>query len=79
MQAPAFQAQDAVARVGQTQSAVRLLIARQSRRSRFHLHVDPRLHPAAARSMLAAIIHLERGGDVEAGGPPGPETVYRLA
>jgi glyoxylase-like metal-dependent hydrolase (beta-lactamase superfamily II) len=41
--------------------------------------VDERLWPAAARSMLAAIIHLERGGDVEAGGPPGPETVYRLS
>jgi glyoxylase-like metal-dependent hydrolase (beta-lactamase superfamily II) len=41
--------------------------------------VDERLWPAAARSMLAAIIHLERGGDVEAGGPPGPDTVYRLA
>jgi glyoxylase-like metal-dependent hydrolase (beta-lactamase superfamily II) len=41
--------------------------------------VDQRLWPAAARSMLAAIIHLERGGDVEAGGPPGPDTVYRLA
>ena len=41
--------------------------------------VDERLWPAAARSMLAAIIHLERGGDVEAGGTPGPHTVYRLA
>ncbi len=41
--------------------------------------VDPRLHPAAARSMLAAIIHMERGGEIEAGGPPGPDTVYRLA
>jgi glyoxylase-like metal-dependent hydrolase (beta-lactamase superfamily II) len=41
--------------------------------------VDERLWPAAARSMLAAIIHLERGGDIEAGGPPGPDTVYRLA
>jgi glyoxylase-like metal-dependent hydrolase (beta-lactamase superfamily II) len=41
--------------------------------------VDERLWPAAARSMLAAIIHLERGGDVEAGGPPGPETIYRLS
>jgi glyoxylase-like metal-dependent hydrolase (beta-lactamase superfamily II) len=41
--------------------------------------VDERLWPAAARSMLAAMIHLERGGDVEAGGPPGPDTVYRLA
>jgi glyoxylase-like metal-dependent hydrolase (beta-lactamase superfamily II) len=41
--------------------------------------VDEHLWPAAARSMLAAIIHLERGGDIEAGGPPGPDTVYRLA
>ncbi len=41
--------------------------------------VDARLHPAAARSMLAAIIHMERGGEIEAGGPPGPDTVYRLA
>ncbi len=41
--------------------------------------VDARLHPAAARSMLAAIIHLERGGDIEADGPPGPNTHYRLA
>jgi hypothetical protein len=29
--------------------------------------------------MLAAIIHLERGGDVETDGPPGPDTVYRLS
>jgi glyoxylase-like metal-dependent hydrolase (beta-lactamase superfamily II) len=41
--------------------------------------VDARLHPAAARSMLAAIIHMERGGEIEASGPPGPDTVYRLA
>jgi glyoxylase-like metal-dependent hydrolase (beta-lactamase superfamily II) len=41
--------------------------------------VDPRLHPAAARSMLAGIIHLERGGEIEASGPPGPDTIYRLA
>jgi len=41
--------------------------------------VDPRLHPAAARSMLAAIIHLEHAGDVEADGPPGPDTIYRRA
>jgi glyoxylase-like metal-dependent hydrolase (beta-lactamase superfamily II) len=46
---------------------------------RLYRDVDPRLHPAAARSMLAAIIHLERGGDVEAGGPPGPDTIYRLS
>ena len=41
--------------------------------------VDARLHPAAARSMLAAMIHMERGGDIEADGPPGPDTRYRLA
>jgi glyoxylase-like metal-dependent hydrolase (beta-lactamase superfamily II) len=46
---------------------------------RLYADVDPRLHPAAARSMLDAIIHLERGGDIEAGGPPGPDTIYRLA
>ncbi len=41
--------------------------------------VDARLHPAAARSMLAAIIHMERNGEIEANGPPGPDTMYRLA
>jgi len=41
--------------------------------------VDARLHPAAARSMLAAIIHMERNGEIEANGPPGPDTTYRLA
>jgi len=46
---------------------------------KLYADVDVRLHPAAARSMLAGIIHLERGGDIEAGGPPGPDTVYRLA
>ena len=46
---------------------------------RLYRDVDERLWPAAARSMLAAIIHMERGGDIEAGGPPGPDTVYRLA
>ncbi|WP_394762397.1 MBL fold metallo-hydrolase [Phenylobacterium sp.] len=46
---------------------------------KLYADVDARLHPAAARSMLAAIIHLERGGGLEAAGPPGPDTVYRLA
>jgi glyoxylase-like metal-dependent hydrolase (beta-lactamase superfamily II) len=46
---------------------------------RLYRDVDESLWPAAARSMLAAIIHLERGGDIEAGGPPGPDTIYRLA
>ncbi len=46
---------------------------------KLYADVDSRLWPAAARSMLAAIIHLERSGDVETNGPPGPDTVYRLA
>lgn len=46
---------------------------------RLYADVDARLHPAAARSMLAAIIHMERGGEIEAGGPPGIGTTYRLA
>jgi glyoxylase-like metal-dependent hydrolase (beta-lactamase superfamily II) len=46
---------------------------------RLYADVDSRLWPAAARSMLAAIIHLEHNGEVETNGPPGPDTVYRLA
>lgn len=46
---------------------------------RLYADVDARLWPAAARSMLAAIIHLERNGEVETDGPPGPDTIYRLA
>ena len=46
---------------------------------RLYADVDSRLWPAAARSMLAAIIHLERNGEIETNGPPGPDTVYRLA
>ncbi|HEY0647912.1 hypothetical protein [Phenylobacterium sp.] len=41
--------------------------------------VDSRLHPAAARSMLAAMIHLVRKGQLAADGEPGPEATYRLA
>jgi glyoxylase-like metal-dependent hydrolase (beta-lactamase superfamily II) len=46
---------------------------------RLYADVDARLWPAAARSMLAAIIHLERNGEIETNGPPGPDTIYRLA
>ena len=47
---------------------------------RLYADVDARLHPAAARSMLAAIIHLTRQGRIVADGPPGgAETAYRLA
>jgi glyoxylase-like metal-dependent hydrolase (beta-lactamase superfamily II) len=40
---------------------------------------DPRLHPAAARSMLAHMIDLARRGRVRADGEPGPDSEYRLA
>ncbi len=40
--------------------------------------VDPRLHPAAAHSVLAHIIHLERQGAITSDGPVGPEAAYRL-
>lgn len=43
---------------------------------RLYADVDPKLWPAASRSMLAAIIHLEREGKVRSEGPDG---VYRLA
>jgi glyoxylase-like metal-dependent hydrolase (beta-lactamase superfamily II) len=41
--------------------------------------VDARLHPAAAHSVLAHMIHLTRQGAVAADGEPGPDSVYRLA
>lgn len=46
---------------------------------RLYADVDPRLHPAAARSMLAAMIHLAREGRISADSPPGPDSVYTLA
>jgi len=46
---------------------------------RLYADVDARLHPAAARSMLAAMIHLVRRGELKADGAPGPESEYRLA
>jgi len=46
---------------------------------RLYRDVDERLWPAAARSMLAAIIHLARQGKIVTDGEPGPESEYRLA
>ena len=40
--------------------------------------VDPRLHPAAAQSVLAHLIHLVRTGVVRADGPPGLRSAYSL-
>jgi glyoxylase-like metal-dependent hydrolase (beta-lactamase superfamily II) len=45
---------------------------------RLYADVDSRLHPAAARSMLAAMIHLVRKGQLAADGE-GPDATYRLA
>lgn len=41
--------------------------------------VDPRLHPAAARSMLAHMIDLVRRGRIRTDGAPGALSEYRLA
>jgi glyoxylase-like metal-dependent hydrolase (beta-lactamase superfamily II) len=41
--------------------------------------VDPRLHPAAAHSVLAHMIHLVRQGVIATEGEPGPASEYRLA
>lgn len=46
---------------------------------RLYADVDARLHPAAARSMLAGMIHLARKGTLATDGEPGPDSVYRLA
>ena len=46
---------------------------------RLYADVDSRLHPAAARSMLAAMIHLVRRGQLKTEGAPGPDNEYRLA
>lgn len=46
---------------------------------RLYVDVDPRLHPAAARSMLAAMIDLVRRGQVRTDGEPGLASEYRLA
>ncbi len=44
---------------------------------RLYADVDARLHPAAARSMLAGILHLVRNGELTADGD-GPDATYRL-
>jgi glyoxylase-like metal-dependent hydrolase (beta-lactamase superfamily II) len=46
---------------------------------RLYADVDARLHPAAARSMLAGMIHLVRQGRLAADGEPGADATYRLA
>lgn len=41
--------------------------------------VDPRLHPAASRSVLAHLIELVRRGVLVTDGAPGPDSLYRPA
>ncbi len=41
--------------------------------------VDPRLHPAAAHSVLAHLLHLARTGRVATDDIPGPDATWRLA
>ncbi len=41
--------------------------------------VDPRLHPAASRSVLAHLLDLAERGMVKTDGPAGPDSVYRPA
>ena len=38
--------------------------------------IDPRLHPAAAHSVLAHLIQLVREGRARSDGPPGPDAAY---
>jgi glyoxylase-like metal-dependent hydrolase (beta-lactamase superfamily II) len=45
---------------------------------RLYADVDPRLHPAAARSMLAHMIDLSRRGLIRTDGEPGLASEYRL-
>lgn len=46
---------------------------------RLYADVDPRLHPAAARSMLAHMIDLARRGRIRTDGAPQAASEYRLA
>ncbi len=43
-----------------------------------YVEVDPRLHPAAAHSVLAHLIKLVRDGRVASDGAPGPGATYQL-
>ena len=45
---------------------------------RLYVGLDPRLHGAAARSMLAHLIHMTRGGRVQAQGEPTLDAIYSL-
>lgn len=67
-------------RLERAEQIVRALAAGPARVSdlvpQLYADVDARLWPAASRSMLAAMIHLERGGRIVSDG--GPDAFYRL-
>jgi glyoxylase-like metal-dependent hydrolase (beta-lactamase superfamily II) len=46
---------------------------------KLYAETDPRLHPAAARSVLGHMIDLVRRGEVATDGPPSIDSRYRLA
>jgi glyoxylase-like metal-dependent hydrolase (beta-lactamase superfamily II) len=46
---------------------------------KLYAETDPRLHPAAARSVLGHMIDLVRRGKVATDGPPSIDSRYRLA
>lgn len=45
--------------------------------ARMYADVDTKLHPAAARSVLAHLVHMVQTGRAACDGEPGPETAYR--
>ena len=47
--------------------------------ARMYADVDPRLHHAAGRSVLAHLIHMVKTGRAASDGEPGPETTFRSA
>lgn len=70
-------------RLGREARVLELLAAGPARAAdlvpAIYAQIDPRLHPAAARSTLAHLIRLERAGRVEVKGVPGPDAVWRRA
>ena len=46
--------------------------------ARMYADIDPKLHRAAARSVLSHLIHMVDTGRAASDGTPGPDTAYRL-
>jgi hypothetical protein len=47
--------------------------------ARMYADIDPGLHRAAGRSVLAHLIHMVETGRAGCEGKPGPDTAYRSA